>query len=741
VLCRTAPHRRFKASNKNKQQHMARSHCAAKNKRPHGLRVVRKLEREHRLARKTKTASSTAAPAPDARTAALHKLQQSGLGTEDLKLLRMEALTGKQVGALTLPAYNALRIPYFDLNGKPTAFYRLRYLEDTRAADPFMSATTAQPLRYIQPPDTLNEVYLSPAVNWKQVADNPEVSVVITEGELKAACACKLRIPTMGLGGVWCFKSVKRKLPLLPIFAQIKWKGRTVYVCYDSDAATNADVVVALYALCKELLALGAVPKVVTLPALPKLGKTGLDDYLVDKGAKAFTRLLEQANPFATSAALYELNGEVAYVRDPGLVVVMADGLKMTPGAFKEHAFANRHYYEEKITEQGVKMVKKPVAPAWLQWEQRASLSKLTYAPGEGRITADRAYNSWPGWGCAPKRGDVTPWRGLLDHLFGRGWERQWLERWLAYPLQHPGAKLFTAAVVWGVMTGTGKSLIGYSMERIYGKNFIEIGDEELGDARREWAQNKQFVMGDDVTSGENKRHMADRLKKMITQQSIRIDPKYIPSFTLPDCINYYFNSNHCDAFFIEDADRRYFVWEVTVNPLPHSFYRDYEKWYKSADGAAALFHHLLTLDLGDFDPAAPAPMTQAKQTMIEDGLSDMGTWVRKLRNDPEAVLKMGSMTLDGDLWSSEELLKIYDPEQRSKVSGNMIARELKRAGLRHVARGMSVRTSNGQRRLYAVRNIPKWQQAGQAAAAKHYEETRGEGASTPHREPGSKIK
>lgn len=669
----------------------------------------------------------------DVRSAALVKLEESGLDAKDMKVLRMEGLTAKEVKAVGLPEYMALKLPYFDLKGRPTSFYRLRYLEDTLAENPFAAQTNAKTLRYIQPPDTLNEVYLPPLLNWLDVAKNPETSLVITEGELKSAAACKLGIPCMGLGGVWCFKSVKRKLPLLPMFHEFKWKGRTVYLCYDSDAATNPLVVGALVSLARELLALGAVPKVVTLPELKGLTKTGLDDFLVAKGVKPFATLLQKAQSFAVGAALYELNAEVAYIRNPGMVVVLTDGLKMTPGAFKEHGYANRYYHEEKVTEDGVKMVKKPVAPAWLGWEQRSELACLTYAPGQSQITADKAYNSWPGWGVQPKRGSVAQWTKLLDHVMN-GAEpaaRKWIEQWLAYPLQNPGTKLYTACVIWGVHQGTGKSLIGYTMSRIYGSNFIEIGDEELGDARREWAQNKQFVMGDDVTSGENKRHIADRLKSMITQLNIRIDPKYVPSFTLPDVINYYFTSQHPDAFFVEDLDRRYFVHEVTVEPLAREWYKDYVSWClkgpESEMGAAAVFEHLLRLDLKGFDPAAPALGTAAKKQMVMDGLSDMGLWVRRLREEPDVMLRFGAAALEGDLWTNEELLRIADPENKTKMTANGLGRELKRAGFRQVNNGVPVRTEQGLRRLYSIRNEQRWWRATPKAVGDHYDDTRGE--------------
>ena len=672
--------------------------------------------------------------AVDLKALALRKVRSSGLEAKMLKTLHLSTMTGAQIKALEvgLPAYGALKLPYFDVQGKPTRFFRLRYLEDV----PAKSGSTKL-LRYVQLPGSLNEVYLPPLLPWRKIFTDPDTALVITEGELKAACACVRGIPTVGLGGVWSFGSSVRQLPLLPQLTQIKWEGRTVYVCYDSDASTNADVSAAIAMLSRELLGRGALPKVVTLPHLRGTHKTGLDDYLVAKGAKAFGTLLAEATPFATSAALYELNSEVVYIRDPGLVVVLKDNQRLRPKDFVTHAYANRYYHEAKLLRDGTeKLEKKPAAHAWLGWERRSELQRLTYRPGASRLVHDEL-NLWRGWGCEPKRGDVRPWTSLLDILFrDASTMRRYVEQWLAYPLQHPGTKLFTAIALWGRTQGTGKSLLGYTMKRIYGdSNFVEIRDKELADGRNEWAQNKQFVMGDELFSGDAattpamKRAMGDRLKSMITQESIRIDAKYIPSFYTPDCLNYYLNSNHMDMLFVEDQDRRYAVHEVRSEPQSKAFYDEYTRWMRSAEGPAALFYYLLHLKLDGFDPSAPALMTVSKSLMIEASLSDLGVWVRRLRDDADSVLRLGQSKLDGDLWTNAELLRVFDPEGRSRVSANGLGRELTNAGIQHACLGAPLRTeTRGLVRLYAVRNAKLWVGASSRQAAAHYDKTRGLG-------------
>lgn len=668
--------------------------------------------------------------------AMLNKLSLSALDATDVKALRFAAYTADDAGKQlkSLPNYHAgFLIPYFDLEGRVTKFWRYRYLESTKTG--FDALTTKKELRYAQPGRSLNEIYIPPVggTNWKSVAANPEIPLVITEGELKAACATKLGFPTIGLGGVWCFKSNNARMPLLPMFHEFQWRERIVYICYDSDAVTNPQVMTAENALARELMLLGAQPFIVRIPFLEKDNKKiGLDDYLVDEGVDAFRDLLDNAAEWRAAVELFALNQEVVYVRDPGVILHMEDLRRIAPRAFVDHAYSTRIYYEEQVTDKGTKMVERSAAKEWLKWPHRAEVQRVTYEPGADRITRKNELNVWSGWSCDPEPGDVTPWKDLLDFIFGKNNpHRKWFEQWCAYPLQNPGTKLYSSPVIWGRKHGTGKSLIGYTLGKIYGSNFTEISDENIKQLHNEWAENKQFVMGDEITSGD-KRGMADHLKSMITRKLLRLNPKYIPSYTVPDRINYYFTSNHPDSFFLEDDDRRFFIHEVRGDPMPKTFYNAYEKWMGKDEeigpGIPALFAYLLSMDLSDFDPTGHAPVTEAKRDMIDGGRSDLASWVAMLRDDPDTVLRIDKQVLSFDLWRAEDLLLLYDPQEKGKVTANGLARELRRAGFVRPCGTIGCRTSQGQVRLWAVRNERQYDGYGPNELGAAYDKERGIG-------------
>lgn len=683
------------------------------------------------LSAKYKTGFTSAASVT---SAMLKKLSLSALDQGDVKALKFKAHSADEAAKQlkSLPSYHAgFLIPYFDLEGRITKFWRYRYLETTKTG--FDALTNKKDLRYAQPGKSLNELYIPPVAgtNWSSIAKNPEIPLIITEGELKAACATKLGHPTIGLGGVWCFKSNNARMPLLPMFHEFQWRDRIVYICYDSDAVTNPQVMTAENALARELTLLGAQPYVVRIPFLEKDNKKiGLDDYLVDEGVEAFRELLDASAEWRAAQELFALNQEVVYVRDPGVILNMEDLRRISPRAFTDHAYSTRIYYEEQVSDKGTKMVERSAAKEWLKWPHRAEVARVTYEPGGDRITRKNELNVWAGWSCEPEAGDVTPWKELLDFIFGpKNPHRKWFEQWCAYPLQYPGTKLYSSPVIWGRKHGTGKSLIGYTLGKIYGKNFTEIGDQNIRENHNEWAENKQFVMGDEITSGD-KRGVADSLKSMITRQLLRLNPKYVPSYTVPDRINYYFTSNHPDSFFLEDDDRRFFIHEVKGVPMPVQFYKNYEKWMGKDDvigpGIPGLFAYLLSVDVSDFDPKGHAPVTEAKRDMIDGGRSDLATWIAMLRDDPDTVLRIDQSVLKFDLWRAEDLLSLYDPMEKGKVTANGLARELRRAGFQRPCGTLGCRTSQGQVRLWAVRNEAKYDNMGPNELGTAYDAERG---------------
>jgi hypothetical protein len=156
----------------------------------------------------------------------------------------------------------------------------------------------------------------------------------------------------------------------------------------------------------------------------------------------------------------------------------------------------------------------------------------------------------------------------------------------------------------------------------------------------------------------------------------------------------------------------------VDVEPIAEAFARDYDAWYRSEAGAAALHHHLKTLPLGNFNPNAPALLTAAKQAAIEESKSDLGVWVLEL--------KRGGSTLLPDLVTARQVLSEYERttgRSAANVSVNGLARELRKVGVGYFYGGQPIRTEVGQARYYVIRNHEAWAKRSPDEARKYLEQ------------------
>ena len=635
------------------------------------------------------------------------KLASSGIDTVTANALQMTAINTCSSRHASFLAVKGLVIPYFDINGKATSFYRIRYLEKQAG----FAGMVAKPQRYAQEPGSLNEVYLPPLVPWSEIARRPTEDILITEGELKAAAACMHGFNCLALGGVSTWSSAKRDVALLEPLPQIDWHGRSVIIVFDSDAATNPNVARAQIALAKMLLARGALPKIATLPPAINGDKQGLDDFLLAGGS--LTNILAEVRSLELGDRFAEINTKYAYVMDQDVVIELTSAKRIKRDAFTNGLLANHMVIEYQPSANGnLKRVEVRVASEWLKWSSRLDVKSVTYEPAMPTITENNQYNTWPGWGCEPRHGNVQPWHDLLHLLFGEDTKsKMWFEQWAAYPLQKPGTKLFTSVVLWGPETGTGKSLVGYTIGEIYGENFGEVGNQELHASFNEWAINKQFILGDEI-SGTDKRQEADKLKALITQRQLRINMKNLPTYVVPDCINYYFTSNHPDAFFIDDQDRRLFIHRTVPNVRREpEFYQSYMAWLQDG-GREALFQYFLDLDTSNFSPTAPAPSTVSKLELVDHARSDLSSWVAYFMANMEIELArlaeyLGVKAEHLDLVMNTHLKWLYDPQNMTRVTPNGLGRELGRFGLKTV--GPIASKAFGKRRFYIVRNTDKW--------------------------------
>jgi hypothetical protein len=643
------------------------------------------------------------------------KLAESALTPADAKKLGItyhtRAATKKMFAK---QPSESLKFAYHDINGKLRKdTYRIRLLEVVPGS---FGEVPEKPLRYLQPPGSPPAAYFPRILDWSAIAKDPVETIHITEGELKAACACKHGFTTLGLGGVNSWRSKKLGKGMLPELEKINWVNRDVVIIFDADAQTNPQVAASMAALIKALADRGALPRVAALAPVNGDPKTGLDDFVVAKGPEALDQLICTAEGDELATELWGFNSKFSFVLSPGLVYDDYRHCCYDPSAFRNSLFANvwANRVVTRYTAAGPaeKMERVQVAKEWIKWPMRKQFDRLTYDPGKPAVVNGQR-NEWSGWGVEPKKGTVKPWKQLLGLLFdgAEPGAQKWFEQWCLYPLYAPGAKMLAAVGIWSRTQGVGKSLVGVTLGRVYGRaNHSVISQRELESDFNTWAAKKQFVMVDDVSSHDS-RAKADVLKKLITQETLLVNEKYVPTYELPDHVNYYLTSNRSNAFYLEDQDRRFFLHEVTGPKGSVAFFDEYYKWLASG-GAAALFWYAQNeMGFDGFNAFVPPPVTKSKLDMIDSARGELDLWLSELANDPDSKLRIGQVPIDRDLLTIEEVLNLFDRTRKGRpVAPNTMGLRMREYFPPVVGERLRV---DGQRAKYfIIRNAGKWSKA-----------------------------
>jgi len=222
----------------------------------------------------------------------------------------------------------------------------------------------------------------------------------------------------------------------------------------------------------------------------------------------------------------------------------------------------------------------------------------------------------------------------LLELLFYLCSEEQvvfdWVLKWLAYPLQHVGAKMHSAVVMHGD-PGAGKNLFFLAIAEIYGDHAGVISNMQLESQFNDWLSAKLFLVANEVVARRELRHQVGYLLNLVTEPEIWINPKQIGGRWEANHANLVFFSNELEPLHVSPKDRRYMVIK-TPGPLDKAYY-DAVVAELRAGGAATLFRYLLDVELAGFGVETKPLDTQAKRDLVEIGMPASQLYWRDLKD------------------------------------------------------------------------------------------------------------
>jgi hypothetical protein len=337
-----------------------------------------------------------------------------------------------------------------------------------------------------------------------------------------------------------------------------------------------------------------------------------------------------------------------------------------------------------------------PLGTAWLANPLRRQISKVVMEPGLPESLPNNVVNSWKGFNYEAIKGNVKPFITLLKNLIPDAGECSFVEKWFAKLIQEPATKYNVALVLWSPIQGVGKNLLVETIGNLFNeRHFSVVGQEVFADAFTDWQANKCLIVCDEVSSSD-KRHIADRVKGWITSTKNNINCKHEPKFTQPNYIKYVFLSNHPDAVFFDNTDRRFFAVQTSSHQLSKEEVKDFIKWRNDA-GYSALLEYLLNLDTIGFDPSAPAPSSASKLNMVEANKSDLETWFDQYIQ----------YLLDKNIYlvNAEKIAAEYFISRNTKCACKTIANLLGRHGYQKLTKQARDEKTKAKARVYALKN------------------------------------
>jgi len=230
-------------------------------------------------------------------------------------LRRVDARQGREaIGQKGNRDCAGILLPFYWPEASHPHSYRLR--RDNPEWKQGKDGTLKPERKYLGEPGSGNRLYFPPGVGLAQL-DDPSVPIVIVEGEKKALALQRLayhdvenpRFIPIAIAGVWSWRGTVGKTggprgeridikgPINDL-NRIVWSGRTVFILFDTNVATNDSVKWARKGITRELATRRAEVRCIDLPA--NCGVNGVDDLLFAWGPARVLELFEKTTSGTT---------------------------------------------------------------------------------------------------------------------------------------------------------------------------------------------------------------------------------------------------------------------------------------------------------------------------------------------------------------------------------------------------------------------------------------------------------
>jgi hypothetical protein len=327
-----------------------------------------------------------------------------------------------------------------------------------------------------------------------------------------------------------------------------------------------------------------------------------------------------------------ELNHRFGLLETPGAASVYISRADSLP--IQENDLKRRLAGE--VVPTGVKEDRQPIyTSAYTYWTGHARRHRYRRIAFANHGVPPDTLNLFKGFGVTPRAGRCDRILAHIREVICANDEAAAaaMLKLMAWQIQNIGKPGRVIVVLKTRKHQAGKGvLLSETLLKIYGDEagFIPSSTEQVAGRFNDALVGRAYIFMDEVMFGGDRRS-ADAIKSLATATTYGIERKGLPIIQCPVGVNLWLATNHDTAAFIEEADTRYWVLDVSESRIGDTSYFAALMEEIENGGREAFAHYLLNLDVVGFVPLRDVPKNNAaKREMIRRSINpyDARKWL-----------------------------------------------------------------------------------------------------------------
>ncbi len=281
--------------------------------------------------------------------------------------------------------------------------------------------------------------------------------------------------------------------------------------------------------------------------------------------------------------------------------------------------------------------------------------------------------------------------------------------KWIAHNVQMPGKKILWSPIIVGVQ-GDGKTTLLKIMQAAMGRaNVGPVSPEAMFSDFTGWAEGSCVKVLEEIRVHGNSRHNAmNKLKPLITNDSVEIVRKGKDGKQIANVTNYVALTNHMDALALDEGDRRWGVFKTRFANRQAMLAELDDAYWRELHGAIEAHPEiirawLLSVDLSDFNRVVGPETNAHKRMMIEASRSPSEA-------DICEALELGGFGVCNQVAATDCINAVIQGFGGKQVSTSLIANIMRELGW--VKHDQYLKWKGKNRRVYyrpeLVQDMPK---------------------------------